>query len=185
MTNFYGLSHPVGGTLLWQPNKLIHWSLSDSTLCVCLVAQLCPAFCERYSMPGSSVHGILQARILEWVAMPSSRGSSLPRDQTQVSRTAGGFFTDWATGEAEEYWVGSLSLLQGSTPWDAALITVAQLQAQKPNTGYPIPQNTAAKQYSLCSLSGEVNWIATLWASRAFLFYASVWVIIINLFQNM
>ena len=44
--------------------------------------------------------GILQARIQEWVAMPSSRGSSHPRDQTQVSRTAGGFFTVWATREA-------------------------------------------------------------------------------------
>ena len=48
------------------------------------------------SPPGSSVHGILQARILEWVAMPSSMGSSQPRDQTQVSLIAGGFFTIWA-----------------------------------------------------------------------------------------
>ena len=46
---------------------------------------------------GSLVHGILQARILEWAAMPSSRGSSQPRDQTQVSLIAGGFFTIWAT----------------------------------------------------------------------------------------
>ena len=38
-----------------------------------------------YSLPGSSVHGILQERILEWVTMPSSRGSSQSRDQTQVS----------------------------------------------------------------------------------------------------
>ena len=44
--------------------------------------------------------GILQARTLEWVAMPSSRGSSQPRDQTQVSRIAGGFFTIWASREA-------------------------------------------------------------------------------------
>ena len=44
--------------------------------------------------------GILQARILEWVAMPFSRGSSQPRDQTQVSCTAGRFFTIWATREA-------------------------------------------------------------------------------------
>ena len=42
---------------------------------------------------GSSVHGILQARILEWVAVPFSRGSSQPRDRTYVSHTAGGFFT--------------------------------------------------------------------------------------------
>ena len=43
--------------------------------------------------PGSSVHGILQARILEWVGMPFSRGSSRPRDQTQVFWLAGRFFT--------------------------------------------------------------------------------------------
>ena len=46
--------------------------------------------------------GILQARILEWVAMPSSRGSSPPRNQIQVSCTAGRFFTIWATREARE-----------------------------------------------------------------------------------
>ena len=47
--------------------------------------------------PGSSVRGILQARILEWVAIPFSRGSSWPRDQTWVSCTVGRFFTLWAT----------------------------------------------------------------------------------------
>ena len=51
------------------------------------------------SPPGSSVHGILQPRILEWVAISSSRGSSWPRDQTQVSCIAGRFFTIWATWE--------------------------------------------------------------------------------------
>ena len=44
-----------------------------------------------------TVHGILQARILDWVAFPFSRGSSQPRDQTQVSHIAGRFFTSWAT----------------------------------------------------------------------------------------
>ena len=52
------------------------------------------------SPPHSSVHGIFQARILEWVASPFSRGSSQSRDQTQVSHIAGGFFTIWATREA-------------------------------------------------------------------------------------
>ena len=52
------------------------------------------------------VHGILQARILEWVAFLFSRGSSQPRDRTHVSRIAGGFFTSWATGEAQQYWSG-------------------------------------------------------------------------------
>ena len=49
-----------------------------------------------------TVHGILQARILEWVAFPFSRGSSQPQDRTQVSRIAGGFFTSWTTREAQE-----------------------------------------------------------------------------------
>ena len=53
-----------------------------------------------------TVHGILQARILEWVAVPFSRESSQPRDRTQVSLIAGVFFTSWATMEAQEYWSG-------------------------------------------------------------------------------
>ena len=51
-----------------------------------------------------TVHGILQARIQEWVAFPFSRGSSQARDRTQVSCIGGGFFTSWATREAEESW---------------------------------------------------------------------------------
>ena len=50
----------------------------------------------------STVHGMLQTRILQWVAFPFSRGPSQPRDQTQVSRTAGRLFTSWATREAQE-----------------------------------------------------------------------------------
>ena len=53
-----------------------------------------------------TVHGILQARILEWVAFPFSRGSSQPRAQTQVSHIAGGFFTSWAIRGAQEYQSG-------------------------------------------------------------------------------
>ena len=52
------------------------------------------------------VHGILWARILEWVAVPFSRGSSQPRDQTQVSHIVGRFFTSCATKKAQEYWSG-------------------------------------------------------------------------------
>ena len=54
------------------------------------------------SLPASLVHGILQARILEWVAMPTSRGSSQPRDQTQISYTAGGLLTNRAIREAPQ-----------------------------------------------------------------------------------
>ena len=61
--------------------------------------QLCPILCYTMdcSPPGSSLHGILQARILEWIVMLSSRGSSWPRDWTPISCIAGGFFTHWAT----------------------------------------------------------------------------------------
>ena len=53
-----------------------------------------------------TVHGILQARILEWVAFPFSRGSSQPRDWTQVSHISGRFFSSCAIKEAHEYWSG-------------------------------------------------------------------------------
>ena len=49
-----------------------------------------------------TVHGILQVRILEWVAFPFSRGFSQPRDWTQVSHIAGRFFTNWATGKPKK-----------------------------------------------------------------------------------
>ena len=54
-----------------------------------------------HSPPGSSVHGISQARTLEWVAIPFSGESSQPRDQTQVSYTTRRFFTVWVTREAQ------------------------------------------------------------------------------------
>ena len=59
------------------------------------VTQLCPTLCDPMdcSLPGSSIHGIFQTRVLEWVAISFSRGSSRPRDQTQVSRIAGRLFT--------------------------------------------------------------------------------------------
>ena len=53
-----------------------------------------------------TIHGIPQARILEWVAFPFSRGSSQLKDWTHVSCIAGGFFTSWATREAQEHWSG-------------------------------------------------------------------------------
>ena len=82
---------------------------------VCSVAQLHLTLCDPMDCspppwgrtgdpmdcgpPGSSVHGILQARILEWVTMPSSRGSSQPRDRTHVFCIAGGFFTTGSPGK--------------------------------------------------------------------------------------
>ena len=72
-----------------------------------VVAQSCSALWEPMdcSPPGSSVHGIFQAKILEWVAISFSRGSSRPRDQTQVSYIAGRSFTIWATKKPPPFFV--------------------------------------------------------------------------------
>ena len=79
-------------------------SNSCQTSCWCLVAKSCLTFCDPMDCgpPGSSVHGIYQERILKWVAMPSSRGFSLPRDRTCVSCVScvvGGFFTTEPPGK--------------------------------------------------------------------------------------
>jgi len=78
-----------------------------------LVAQSCPTLCDPVdcSPPGSSVHGILQARILEWAAISFSRRPSRPRDRTQVSCITGGFFTSWACREAQNLWAYSKNLI--------------------------------------------------------------------------
>ena len=83
----------------------LNWTNKCVCVCVCvLVAQSCltlydPMDCSR---PCSCIHGILQARRVEWVVIPFSRGSSHSKDQTWVSCIAGGFFIIWATREAWE-----------------------------------------------------------------------------------
>ena len=85
----------------FHSNSFSFTPFSPYAICV-LGAQSCPTLCNprHCSPPGSSVHGILQARVLEWVAIPFSRGSSWPRNRTWVSYIAGRFFTVWATREA-------------------------------------------------------------------------------------
>ena len=96
-TCFYTLIHSW-----WtSPSEWFKESESESE-----VAQSCPTLCDLMgcSLPGSSLHGILQARVLEWVAISFSRGSSRPRDQTRVSRilsihfnlSATKAFMDWS-----------------------------------------------------------------------------------------
>ena len=85
LSQWVSSSHQVAKVLeLHLQHQCFQWVLC--ILCAKL-CQLCPTLCDPmdYSPLGSSVHGILQARILEWVAMSSSRGSSWPRDQTHVS----------------------------------------------------------------------------------------------------
>ena len=93
-----------GGLLSMGWHRVDHdWSdLAAAAAAAVLVSQLCLTFCDPTdcSLLGSSVHGILQARILEWVAFPFSRGSSQPRDRTWVPCIAGRFFTVWPTGKS-------------------------------------------------------------------------------------
>ena len=99
-----------------------------------------------------TVHGILQTRILEWVAVPFSRGSSPPRDQTQVSHIAGGFFTSWATREfykgmqqihlhwrEKEIAIRS-NILAWETPWTEEAGRLQSMESQR------IRHNWATKQ---------------------------------------
>ena len=114
-----------------------------------LVAQSCPTLCNPMdcSLPSSSVHGILQAKILEWVSIPFSRGSSQPRDQTWVCCMAGRFFTIWTTKEAHtplKAHFEILSLIKSSqTLWTPTSTSVLNVS----------PYHTALNGLvSLCSL---------------------------------
>ena len=98
--------------IMYIENIFVKFAVDIFNLLKCLLtytyicAQSCPTLCDY------TVHGILPARILEWVVFPFSRESSQPRDWTQVSCIADGFFTSWATGKPKKTGVGSLSLLQ-------------------------------------------------------------------------
>ena len=79
--------------------------------CCCLVAKSCPTLCEPKdcSLPGSSVHGISQTRILEWVAISSSSRSSRPRNRTCISCIGRWVFHHWATWEAPQMYYDALN----------------------------------------------------------------------------
>ena len=83
----------------WEKPPKPHWSISqmESKTNMWNVAQSWLTLCDPMDY---TVYGILQARILEWVDFPFSRGSSQPRDWTQVTHVANGFFTNWAIREA-------------------------------------------------------------------------------------
>ena len=87
-----------GTGFLWGVMQMFQNEIVVMVACVCVcvsVTQSCLTLCDPKdcSLSGSFVHGILQARILAWVTIPSSRGSSQPRYQTQVSHIVGKFFT--------------------------------------------------------------------------------------------
>ena len=152
-----------------------YWaSLNLSLKVKVLVAQSCPTLCDPMdcSPPGSSVHEIFQARILEWVTISFCRGSSQPRDRTQVSCTTGRFFTDWATREApampetQEMWVRSLgqkdalekemathsSILAWKIPWTEEPGGLQSMGSQR------VKHNLGTKHASTRELSTENRW---------------------------
>ena len=98
------------------------------------------------SPPASSVHGISQARVLEWVAISFSRGSSLPRGHTQVSISAGKFFTIWATRDKE--WP-SASL--ASTPWQPWVVMGAREDTETQRVRLQTPKSQPRSQHLPCS----------------------------------
>ena len=87
------------------PNTYIIWKILFKMTVLCWSLQSCLTLCDPrdQGLPGSSVHGILQARVLEWIAIPFSRETSQPRDWTLVSCLAGRFFAIWAAGKMKGY----------------------------------------------------------------------------------
>ena len=130
---------PLPANILWRGKGAWSWGLDVNTaaspsycfaylalFCLaklgifpCLLAQLCPTLCcpMGCSPPDSSVHGIFQARILEWVAILFSRESSQPRDQIPVSCIAGRFLTVWATRKPS-FCLAKLGIFPNSSNFD-------------------------------------------------------------------
>ena len=105
MVQIHGVSKSRAQLSNWTTTKYLETCLAHNR---CLkseseVAQSCPTLCDPRdcSLPGSSLYGILQARVLEWVAISFSRVSSRPRDWTRVSCIPGRRFNLWATREAQ------------------------------------------------------------------------------------
>ena len=143
--------------------RVIPWS--EWVFCICqlltvssqesesLVGQLCPTLCHPVdcSLPGSSIHGIFQARVLEWVAIAFSRGSSRPRDQTQVSHIVGGALLSEPPGKSQEgefltSWTGGSSQLR-------ALLVVGGGDGRRPPIGQMAGQSISCKDFQ--SLPGR------------------------------
>ena len=133
-------------------------------------AQSCPTLCDPMNCnpQGSSVHGILQAWILEWVAFPFFRGSPQPRDRTQVSYIAGGFFTIWATRDVSTH--QSLILILSKNLKISGNISVTNFQISRISTLqpqiYPV-QNSGAPSSWQTPLPGDTertSRLKTAWA---------------------
>ena len=140
------------GIIYGEASQKCMLSTSKMACAVCLVAQLCPTLCDPRdcSPPGSLSIGILQARTLEWVATPSSRGSSQPRDRTQVSHIAGGFFSIGATREAHKMAYPYLSPVNSGLAKKLIQVFLSQLMEISERTFWAT-QRFLSNLQSLCS----------------------------------
>ena len=142
---------------------MFHTKIWKPVDCVCMLAsQSCPTFYDpmNCSPPGFHVHGILQAEIPEWVAIPSSRESSRPRDWTQLSCIEGGFFTIWATGEAKCPQPSFLIMVSVSKtnkiePWSGSVLKPAPTGLQELNL--PISPQLCRLPWWLSSKESSCN----------------------------
>ena len=152
-----GLPTPWPHPLIWHRKERVLSHQSRAALCE-------PMDCGP---PGSSVHRILQARILGWAATPFSRGSSRPRDWTWVSHNPGRVFTIWAKiwhGRPSLTW---LLLLFASTSLHVPPLTLVKTACFSPRTSTPCPPLCWHARFSLTFLSlATVTWLAPVCSSR-------------------
>jgi len=106
------------------------------------------------SLPGSSLHGILQARVLEWVAISFSRGSSWPRDRTWVSHILGRHLNLWATREAQDIYVYNMLCYAKSLQ---SCPTLCDPIAGSP-PGSPVPGILQARTLEWAAISFSKAW---------------------------
>ena len=102
--------------------------------------QSCPTLCDPRdcSLPGSSVHEIFQARILEWVAISFSRGSSWPRDRTRVSRIVGRHFTICKSRKSRDTW-SNRHVWPWSKKWSRARVNRVLTREHTGHSKHPLP----------------------------------------------
>ena len=102
----WGFFYSVVSLILVSLFIPLFYCFNYSSFVVNEVAQSCPTLCDPMdcSLPGSSVHGVFQARVLAWVVIPFCRGSSRPRDRTRVSCIVGRRFTIWTTVWYQGVW---------------------------------------------------------------------------------
>ena len=129
----------------------------NGMLCHAQSIQLYLTLCNSmgYSPSGSSVHGILQERILEWVTMPSSRGSSPPRDQTRIFCIAGGFFTTEPPGKPMKWYSSQIKPQNTGAPCsiEGAILTHSGKQWEDMSLiGYGSPGHKKKRKYYFFNL---------------------------------